>query len=177
MDLVVRSEGDPMVLLGALRQQVKSLDAELPIYQAQRMEEYVEASVAQRRFTSLLCSIFAGAGLLLAVVGLFGVMSYSVAQRTHEIGVRVAVGADKTDILRLILSEGMGITLLGIGIGLAGTFAVSRFLTSQLFGVSATDAFTFLGVVVTLAAVALLACYIPARRATRVDPMVALRYE
>jgi putative ABC transport system permease protein len=177
MYLVVRSERDPLLLISAIRDQVRALDAELPIYHAQRMEEYVAASVAQRRFTSLLCSIFAGVGLLLAVVGLFGVMSYSVAQRTHEIGVRVAVGAAKTDILQMILREGMRITIVGIGIGLAGTLAVSSFLKSQLFGVSASDPLTFLGVVAALALVALAACYIPAWRATRVDPMVALRYE
>jgi len=177
MNIVVRSESDPMLLLPAIREQVRALDAELPIYHAQRMEEYVAASVAQRRFTSLLCSIFAGVGLLLAVVGLFGVISYSVAQRTHEIGVRVAVGAEKRDILRLILTEGMGITVAGIGIGLVGAVAVSSIVKSQLFGVSATDPLTFLGVVAVLGLVALLACYIPARRATRVDPMVALRYE
>ena len=177
MNIVVRSDSDPMLLLPAIREQVRSLDAELPIYHAQRMEEYVAASVAQRRFTGLLCAVFAGTGLLLAVVGLFGVMSYSVAQRTHEIGVRVAVGAAKTDILRMILREGMAITIVGIGIGLIGAFGVSSLVKSQLFGISSTDPLTFLGVVVTLAIVALAACYIPARRATRVDPMVALRYE
>jgi putative ABC transport system permease protein len=177
MDIVVRSEADPMTLLPTIRAQVRAMDSELPIYKAQRMEEYVAASVAQRRFTSLLCSIFAGAGLLLAVVGLLGVMSYSVAQRTHEIGVRVAVGAEKADILRLILGEGMGITIIGIGIGLVGTLGVSSILKSQLYGVSARDPLTVLGVIFVLALVALAACYIPARRATRVDPMVALRYE
>jgi putative ABC transport system permease protein len=177
MNIVVRSENDPMLLLPAVREQVRALDAELPIYHAQRMEEYVAASVAQRRFTSLLCAVFAGVGLLLAVVGLFGVMSYSVAQRIHEIGVRVAVGAEKPDILRLILSEGMRITVVGIGLGLLGAFGVSSIVKSQLFGVSATDPLTFLGVVLVLGLVALAACYIPARRAARVDPMVALRYE
>jgi putative ABC transport system permease protein len=166
-----------MVLLGAMRAQVKAQDAELPIYQAKRMEEYVAASVAQRRFTSVLCTVFAGAGVLLAIVGLLGVMSYSVAQRTHEIGVRVAIGAEKADILRLVLKEGMGITVLGMGIGLVGTLAVSSILKSQLYGVSAKDPLTFLGVIFLLALVALAACYIPARRAARVDPMVALRYE
>jgi putative ABC transport system permease protein len=177
MSIVVRAESDPVVLLPAIREQLRALDGELPIYRAQRMEEYVAASVAQRRFTGLLCAVFAGTGLLLAVVGLFGVMSYSVAQRTHEIGVRVAVGAEKPDILRLILTEGMRITVVGIALGLLGAFAVSSVVKSQLFGVSATDPLTFLGVVVALALVALAACYIPARRATRVDPMVALRYE
>jgi putative ABC transport system permease protein len=177
MSIIVKSEADPMTLLPAIRTQVRAMDSELPVYKARRMEEYVAASVAQRRFTSLLCTIFAGAGLLLAVVGLFGVMSYSVAQRTHEIGVRVAVGAEKADILRLILQEGMAITLAGVGIGLIGALALSGVVKSQLFGVKATDPLTFVGVVATLAIVALLACYIPARRATRVDPMVALRYE
>jgi putative ABC transport system permease protein len=177
MYIVVRAEGDPMALLAAMRAQVKAQDAELPIYRAKQMEEYVAASVAQRRFTSVLCTVFAGAGLLLAIVGLFGVMSYSVAQRTHEIGVRVAVGAAKTDILQLILKEGMGITIVGIVVGLVGTLAVSTILKSQLYGVSARDPLTFLGVILLLAIVALAACYIPARRATRVDPMVALRYE
>jgi putative ABC transport system permease protein len=177
MNIVVRSEIDPMLLLPAIREQVRALDAELPIYHAQRMEEYVAASVAQRRFTSLLCAVFAAAGLLLAVVGQFGVMSYSVAQRTHEIGVRVAVGAEKPDILRLILTEGMGITVVGLCLGLLGALGVSSIVKSQLFGVSATDPLTFLGVVLTLALVALAACYIPARRATKVNPVVALRYE
>ena len=177
MDVVVRADGDPMTLLPALRAQVLALDPELPVYKAKRMEEYVAASIAQRRFTSLLCAIFAGAGLLLAIVGLFGVMSYSVVQRTHEIGVRVAVGAEKTDILRLILKEGMVITSAGLAVGLVGTLSLSSILKSQLFGVTATDPFTFFGVIFALAIVALVACYIPARRATRVDPMVALRYE
>lgn len=177
MYIVVRSAGDPMTLLPALRTQVLAMDAELPLYKAQRMEDYVAASVAQRRFTSLLCSIFAGAGLVLAVVGLFGVISYSVAQRTHEIGVRMAVGAAKVDILRLILREGMAVTLVGIGVGLVGAIGLSSVVKSQLFGVQATDPLTFLGVAVGLGIVALLACFLPARRAARVDPMVALRYE
>lgn len=177
MNLVLRTDADPMTLAPAMRAQVLAQDPELPIYRVQRMEDYVAASVAQRRFTSVLCSIFAGAGLLLAVVGLFGVMSYSVAQRTHEIGVRIAVGAARTDILQLILREGMGITGVGLSLGLVGTMALARVIQNQLYGVTATDPWTFLAVVVALGLVALLACYIPARRAMRVDPMVALRYE
>jgi putative ABC transport system permease protein len=177
MNIVVRSDGDPMPLIPAIREKVRALDAELPIYRAQRMEDFVAASVAQRRFTSVLCGVFAGAGLLLAIIGLFGVMSYSVAQRTHEIGVRVAVGAEKADILRLIVKQGMLITVIGIGFGLLGTLALSSILKSQLFGVSTTDPWTLLGVVCALSFVAFVACYLPALRATRVDPMVALRYE
>lgn len=177
MDMVVRTAADPMTLLPAVRAQVLELDAELPIYKAQRMEDYVAASVAQRRLTSLLCMVFAGAGLLLAVVGLFGVMSYSVAQRTHEIGVRVAIGAEKADVLQMILREGMAITAAGIGLGLLGAFGLSSVLKSQLFGVKATDPLTMIAVVIALVLVSLAACAIPAWRASRVDPMVALRYE
>lgn len=175
--VTVRTEGDPLALLPAVREQVKALDTELPVYGAQPMEKYLADSVAQRRFTSLLCSVFAGAGLLLAIIGLFGVVSYSVEQRTHELGVRVAVGAEKADILRLVIGQGMRMTLVGVVIGLVGTLAISWILKSQLFGISATDPVTFLGVSLVLSLVAFVACYIPARRATRIDPITALRYE
>jgi len=177
MFVVVRTAGDPLALLPAMREQLKALDTELAVYNGKTLDDYVAASVAQRRFTSLLLQVFAGAGLLLAVIGLFGVMSYSVSQRMHELGVRIAVGAERTDILRLILTHGMRMTLAGTAIGLVGTVAVSRVLKSQLFGVTATDPLTFLGVSLVLTFVVLVACYIPARRATRVDPLVALRYE
>ena len=177
MIVVVRSAGDPMRLLPAAREQVHAIDAELPVYTAQTLEQYVSDSLAQRRFTSLLLGVFAGSGLLLAIVGLFGVVSYSVEQRTHELGVRIAVGAERRDILRLVLGYGMGMTAAGIAVGIMGTLAISRALESQLYGVSPTDAVTFAATALILLAVALLACYLPARRATRVDPMVALRYE
>lgn len=177
LSITVRTAGEPMSVLPAVREQVKALDSELPLYQAQTMDEYVSASAARRRFTSVLLGVFAVTGFLLAIIGLFGVMSYGVSQRTHEMGVRLAIGAEKSDILRLIVGQGMGVTLLGIVIGLAGTMALSGVLRSQLFGVSAWDPMTFVGVAGVLTLVALAACYLPARRATRVDPVVALRYE
>jgi predicted permease len=177
MYVVVRSAGQPMNLLPAIREQVRALDPELPIYKAQLLEDYVSDSVAQRRFTSLLVSAFAGVGLLLATVGLFGLMSYNVAQRRNEIGIRVAVGAEKTDILGMIVREGLGWTLAGVVVGLAGTLVVSRILKSQLFGVSATDPTTFVVVALALILVAAVACYLPARRAANLDPLQALRNE
>ena len=166
MTVVVRSSGDPMRLLPAAREQVHAIDTELPVYTAQTMEQYVSDSLAQRRFTSLLLGVFAGSGLLLAIVGLFGVVSYGVEQRTHELGVRVAVGAERRDILRLVLGYGMRMTAVGIAAGIVGTLAISRVLASQLYGVTPTDPLTFAATALILLAVALAACYVPARRAS-----------
>ena len=177
MSVVVRAQGEPMNLLASIREQVRALDTELPIYKARDMRDYVEASVAQRKFTSTLVSVFAAAGLLLATVGLFGLISYSVEQRRTEIGIRVAVGAERGDIIGMVLRSGITLALAGIVVGLAGTLAISRVLKNQLFGVSATDPLTFAGVALALIAVATAACYIPAWRAANADLLVALRNE
>ena len=175
--LVLRTDADPVSVTAAVRREVKSLDKDLPIYSVKPLEQYLSASLAQPRFNTLLLTIFAGVALILAAVGLYGVMSYSVAQRTHEIGIRLALGARQEDVMKLVVGQGLALTLGGVVIGLAGALAFTRLLTTLLFGVSATDPVTFAGVAVLLSAVALAACYLPARRAMRVDPMVALRYE
>ena len=177
MTLVVRASGDPLSLISAMREQVKSVDSEVPIYRARTLESYVSDSLAQKRFTGMLYGTFAGLGLLLAIVGLYGVMSQLVAQRTHEIGVRLAVGAARGDILRMVLRHGVWLSMVGMAIGTVGALALSKVLTNQLFGVTATDGWTYAAVIAILGFVASVACYVPARRATRVDPMVALRYE
>jgi putative ABC transport system permease protein len=175
--LVVRTSGDPAALAGAVRNAIWSVDKDQPISNVATMVQVIGASMAERRFAMTLFSIFAGLALVLAAVGLYGVLAHSVSTRTNEIGVRIALGAQKASIYRLVLSQGLYLTALGIGIGVAGAAGLTRFLESQLFGVTATDPVTFAAVPALLAAVALLACYVPARRATRVDPMVALRYE
>jgi putative ABC transport system permease protein len=141
------------------------------------MEQVLSESIAQRQFNVLLLTIFAGLAMLLATIGIYGVMSYSVAQRTHEIGLRMALGAGRGEILRLILRQGMKLTAIGILAGFAAAFGATRVLNAMLYGISATDPWTFVAMAVMLAAVAAIACYIPARRAMHVDPLVALRYE
>jgi predicted permease len=177
MVTVVKTTGDPRGLVSAATKEVAGLDQDVPLFSVKSMEEYISASVAAPRFSTTLLSIFAGVALVLTVVGLYGVMSYSVAQRTNEIGIRMALGAQSRDVLLMIVRQGSTLILLGLGIGLAGAYALTRVISSLLFGVTAKDPFTFAAVSVLLAFVALLACYIPALRATRVDPMNALRCE
>jgi putative ABC transport system permease protein len=176
MSLVVRSARFPG-LGEAVRKEVQAIDPELPVFDVRPMTELVSASVAERRFHTVLLTAFAGTGLGLAAIGLYGMMSLSVSRRTREIGIRMALGAPGRGILGLVLRQGMALVLLGTGLGLAGALALSRVLGGLLFGVSATDPSTFAVVAAILVLSAVLASYLPARRATQVDPLVALRYE
>jgi putative ABC transport system permease protein len=177
MTLAVRTAGDPEALAGPLRQRVQAIDRDQPVGNVRTMEAWLSESVASRRFSAAVLGIFAAVAAGLAALGLYGVVSYSVAQRTHEIGLRVALGARPRDVLRLVIGQGMLLTLVGTAVGVAAALALTRLMSSLLFGVAATDATVFVTVPLLLVAVALVACYIPARRATKVDPMVALRYE
>jgi putative ABC transport system permease protein len=177
MSLVVRSNGDQSAIAGMVKKELWKLDKQLPVTQVRTMQDVVASSMSQQRFNLLLLAIFAATALVLASVGIYGVIAYTVSQRTHEIGIRMALGARRVEVLALVLKQGISLTLIGVACGLLGAFAVTRIMSSLLFGVGATDAVTFGGISVLVIAVALLASYIPARRATRVDPMVALRYE
>jgi putative ABC transport system permease protein len=178
LNVVVRTEAsNASELIPALRAQVKAFDPNQIIWRTQTFEELLGKSVAPRRFNMMLLGIFAGVALILAAVGLYGVMSYSVSWRVHEIGIRMALGANRANVLGLIVRQGMTLTLIGLAVGLVGAFLLSRVMTSLLYGVSPTDPLTFAGVSLVLLSVAVLACFIPARRATRVDPIVALRTE
>ena len=177
-DLVVRTKGgDTASVAGAVRQAIWSVDKDQPISNVRTMDQVFAAAISQERFQALLLGLFAALAMVLACVGLYGVISYSVAQRTHEIGVRMALGARPLDVLRLVLRQGMTLTIAGLVVGVAVGLAATRVLSDMLFGVTPRDPVTFIGVPVLLLLVAFLACYIPARRATRIDPLVALRYE
>ena len=177
MTLVVRTQSDPAAMAQAVKQQIWKVDSQLPVTRVETMSEVAAESFTARRFNMLLLSIFATLALVLAAVGIYGVMSYAVTQRTQEIGIRMALGARTIDVLKLIIRNGLTLILIGVGIGLVGAVALTRLLTTLLFGVTPTDALTFVAVSAVLILVALLACYLPARRATKVDPLVALRYE
>ena len=177
MSVVVRIAGDPAPVAQALTQVIRSLDPNQPVAEVRLMEEVISASVLRQRFNMVLLAVFAGTALVLAAVGIYGVMSFFVTQRTHEMGIRMALGARRGDVLGLVLRQGMAVALIGVALGLSGAFVMTRALSSLLFSVKATDPITFSGVSLLLALVALAAIYFPARRATKVDPMIALRYE
>jgi putative ABC transport system permease protein len=177
LSLVVRSSGDPLALVGAIENQVWSIDKNLPVSDIKTMQEVVAGSIEQHRFNLFLLGLFAFVALVLAVVGIYGVMSESVSSRTHEIGIRMALGAQPAHVLRMVVRQGMTLAVIGIVIGLVGAFWLTQFMSKLLYEVSPTDSVTFLLIPLALAVVVLCACLIPARRATRVDPLVALRYE
>ncbi len=175
--ITLRSRSNPSTLISGLRRELRELDPALPLAKVRTMDEVMSSAQSRPRFLTLLLSLFASVALILAAVGIYGVISYSVAQRTKEFGVRMALGAQRGDVLGIVLSRGMLLTLAGISIGLIGAFMLTRFLSTLLFGVTPTDPVTFVAVSILLGLVAFVASYIPARRATKVDPMVALRYE
>jgi putative ABC transport system permease protein len=176
--LVVRSRGvEPLSLARTVKEAVWSVDPDQPVWKVRTLEHLLSVNVANRRFILWLMTCFAGLAVLLTALGIYGVVSYTVAQRTHEIGVRMALGAERRDVLRMVLGRGMRLALAGVGAGLVAAFGVTRLMAGLLYGVSATDPLTYAAVALLLAAVALVACYIPARRATKVDPLIALRYE
>ncbi len=176
-DLVVKTDVDPLSLAAAVRQTVWEVDKDQPVSNVRTMDDIAAESIARQRFSMLLLAIFAGVALLLAAVGIYGVMSYSVAQRRNEFGIRMALGAQKLDVLKLTVGQGLKLVLTGVALGLVGSFVLTRLMSTLLFGIGATDPTTFVSISVILIAVALLASYFPARRATKVDPIVALRYE
>ena len=177
MTIVLKASGDPNQLINSARQAVAQIDPDQPIYSVRTMSDIRAESVAPERLNLTLLSLFAGIALVLAIVGIYGVMSYSVTQRTHEIGIRMAIGAQQRDVFRMIIAHGMKLALLGVGIGLVGAYGLTRLMQTMLFGVQPTDKITFASIAVLLVVVALLACYLPGRRATKVEPTVSLRYE
>jgi putative ABC transport system permease protein len=177
MFLVVRGASEPGSLTAAVRGVVKELDRDQPVYSIATMEQLLSRSTLQRRFNMTLLAVFAALALILAGVGIYGVMAYAVTERTREIGIRMALGAQTSDALRLVIRQGMRLTLAGVTLGLMGAFALTRLMENLLFNVKATDPLTFIVIALLLTVVALLACYLPARRATTVDPMVAFRIE
>jgi putative ABC transport system permease protein len=177
MSFIVRTQTDPASLIGPIRGAAGTVDMDQPIFEVSTMEEFVAKTMTSRRYPMILLGLFAGLALVLALVGIYGVISYSVGQRTHEIGIRMALGAGRRDILALVLGQGLRLTLLGVGLGVVVSLGLTQFLSSLLFGVGATDPVAFTSVPVVLSIVALIACLIPAIRAVGVEPMVSLRNE
>jgi putative ABC transport system permease protein len=177
MTLLLRTEGDPSSFVPAVRREVNSIDPDLALADIKTMNQLMSKSLGRSRYRGVLLGIFAIVALTLAAVGIYGVIAYAVSQRTREIGIRIALGARKRDVFKLVVWHGMILTIIGVAVGMGASLALTRFLSSLLYGVSSTDPLTFTTVVLLLIGVALLACSIPARRATKVDPMVALRAE
>jgi predicted permease len=175
--VVLRTAGDPAAIMSQVRRAVEQIDSREVIYGVRTMDEVIADSFAARRLSMILLAIFAVMALVLSCIGIYGVISYVVGQRTHEIGIRMALGAQRRDVMRMVLGEGARMALIGVTAGIAAALALTRLMANQLFGVSAYDPLTFTAVAIVLTLVALLACYLPARRAVRVDPMIALRYE
>jgi putative ABC transport system permease protein len=174
---VTRTAGNPLNLATTVEQTIHALDKDLPVFSVRSMDGLMNSAIARQRLTMVLLLGFAVLALLLAAVGIYGVISYSVSLRTHELGIRLALGASARDVLRLIVGQGMRLALVGVGLGLLSAYALTRWMEKLLFGVRATDPLTFAIIPALLIAVALLACYLPARRAAQVDPLVALRCE
>jgi putative ABC transport system permease protein len=177
MTLVVRTDGDPAAIAPAVQREIRALDPNQPVSDVRTMEQVMSEWVNRSRFNTLLLGLFAALATLLSAVGIFGVMSYSVALRTHELGLRLAIGAQPRQLLLLVLKQGLVLTVFGVAVGLAAAFALTRLLSGLLYGVEAFDVSTFATISLVLVAVSLFACYLPARRAMRIDPLQALRYE
>jgi len=177
MSLVMRGASDPMSLIASARGAAQAIDPSLPVFNVKSMETVIADSVSANRMNALLLGLFAALALTLAMLGVYGVMSYTVEQNTREIGVRMALGAEPRDVLRLVIGQGLALTATGLVVGLAAAYALTRLMETLLFGVSATDPLTLIATPLLLTLIASLACYIPARRATKVDPIVAFRCE
>ncbi|HET6862734.1 MAG TPA: FtsX-like permease family protein, partial [Pyrinomonadaceae bacterium] len=177
MTFVIRTDGDPVAIAPALQREIRSLDPNQPVSDVRTMDQVMSDTFSRARFNTLLLALFAGLATLLSAVGIFGVMNYSVALRTHEIGLRVAIGAQPRQVLLLILRQGLLLTVVGVAIGLVAAFALTRLLSGLLFGVAAADPSTFATISILLVTVSLVACYLPARRAMKIDPLMALRSE
>ncbi|HEV8368987.1 MAG TPA: FtsX-like permease family protein [Pyrinomonadaceae bacterium] len=177
INILTRTDVEPSSLTSAVRGQIAALNKDQAVFNVRTMEQIVSQNVAARRFSMLLLTVFALVALVLASIGIYGIMSYSVAQRTREIGLRMTLGAQRGNVLSMVIGQGMKLALVGVAVGLVASVALTRTMKSLLFGVSATDPLTFVSIAFLLALVGLLACWVPARRATKVDPMVALRYE